>query len=133
MLRAVAITRLPGAPVLVEGVVDVRGELIPVVDLRQRLGVEEKVVEPSDHLIVATANGRPVILRVDRVHSLVELAPGAVEDARGLMPEAEYIGGIARLPAGLVLIHDLSRFLSPAEETELMDALGRHQQGGRGR
>lgn len=121
--RVVAITPLPTGPDVIEGVIDVRGELIPVMDLRKRLGRPEKPVQLSDHLILARADQRSVALRVDAVEGLVELEPGQVQSAREFASDAEYLAGIATLPDGLVLISDLHRFLSPGEATALDEAL----------
>lgn len=124
VLRAVSVTRLPGAPDVVEGVIDLRGVVVPVIDLRTRLGLPPKPVEVSDHLIVAVAGDRVVALRVDEAKSLTELDVDTLEAAERLAPAAEFILGLARLPEGLVVIHDLERFLSGAEAEVLAEALG---------
>src|SRR5215469_5263815 len=56
LARAVTIVPLPRPRALVEGVIDVRGEAVPVLDLRARLGLPAKGVEPSDHLVIARAS-----------------------------------------------------------------------------
>lgn len=122
ILRAVAVTPLPGAPVVVEGVIDLRGVLVPVLDLRRRLGLPRKPVVPSDHFIVTTAGARPAVLWVDRVLTLLEPPSGALDTAPDLT-RAEFVAGIVKLQDGLVLIQDLLRFLSPAEEAALDESL----------
>jgi purine-binding chemotaxis protein CheW len=111
--RAVAVTPLPNAPAVVEGVIDVHGAIVPVYDLRARFGLPRCAVDPSHHLIVAFAGGRTVALRVDRAHELV----------REALREAPFGGGVATLRDGLVVVHDLDRFLSDAEATALDRAL----------
>lgn len=123
VVRAVAVTSLPGAPPAVAGVIDIRGGLAPVYDVRARLGFPGKAVHPADHFVIATAAGRTVVLHVDRVHSISHLPAGSVERARDLAEGNDYIAGVAKLPDGLVLIQDLPRFLSPTEEAELVHAL----------
>jgi purine-binding chemotaxis protein CheW len=130
VLRAVAITRLPDAPAVIEGVIDVRGSLVPVMDLRARVGLPRRPLELEDRLIVVESDGRTLALRVDRVHWTIEVEERALESTRTLAPEAAYIAGVARLEDGLVLIHDLRRFLSPSEAAELARALELH--GGEG-
>jgi purine-binding chemotaxis protein CheW len=83
LLRAVAIVPLPLAGRVVEGVVNLRGQVVPVLDLRTRLGLPPRPVAPSDHMIVAQAEGRLVALRVDRALDLVQvesdrIVPGVV-------------------------------------------------------
>src|SRR5947209_286603 len=80
LLRMVAVVPLPGAPAVVEGVVNLRGAIVPVLDLRQRFGLPARPATPADHLIVAEADGRPVALRVDRAVELLPLAAAEVED-----------------------------------------------------
>src|SRR5690606_24583504 len=99
IVRAVAVTPLPGAPAVVEGIIDLRGTLIPVLDLRARLGLTRRPVSPGDHFVVIRRVEQPLALRVDRVQSLVDLAEvGEVESLPEVAPSAEYVAGIIRLP-----------------------------------
>lgn len=123
IVRAVAVTPLPGAPSVVEGIIDVRGELVPVLDLRRRLGLPKKAVAPSDHFIVTVAGGRTLILWVERAHSLVPMPAEGIESKPDLTPGAEYVAGVVKLPNGLVLIQDVLRFLSPTEELDLGESI----------
>ena len=65
---------------------------------------------------------RLVAIRVDRVIDLRTVAADAIDDPVTLEPASEYIAGIAKLPDGIVLIHDLATFLSAAE-AETLDAI----------
>lgn len=123
LVRAVAITPLPDAPVVIEGVVNVRGRVLPVLDVRARFRLPAKPLDPSDHFIVASAGPRGVILRVDRATHLAFVDDSSVQQPETLGPNTAYVAGVARLEDGLVLIHDLATFLSAAEATSLDDAL----------
>ena len=123
LLRAVTLTPLPRAPAIVEGVINVRGVLVPVLDIRGRFRLPPKPPEPTDHLIVARAGGRLVALRVDRAVELTRLDPAAVERAEAVVPGVVYVAQMAKLPDGLMLVHDLNTFLSHAEAAELAEAL----------
>jgi purine-binding chemotaxis protein CheW len=123
VLRAAAVVPLPRAPAVVEGVINLRGRLVPVLDLRTRFRLAAKPVEPTDHFVVAQAGDRAVALRVDRATDLAPLGEADVEDAKGVVPGAEYVAWVARHPDGLVLIHDLRTFLSRAESAALAEAL----------
>jgi purine-binding chemotaxis protein CheW len=122
VVRAVSITRLPNAPAVVEGVVNVRGSIVPALDIRARFNLPPKVVEPSDHLVIAFAKRRLVAIRVDRVTDLMRLARGDVEDLTVAVPGSNLVAGVAKLHDGLLLIHDLATFLS-ASEAEALDQL----------
>ncbi len=123
VVRAVETLPLPKAPAVVEGVINVRGKVVPVLDVRGRFRLPPKPLEPADHLIIARAGGRVVALRVDRATDLVRLDAADVEEARGIVPGAEYVTWVAKLPNELVLIHDLETFLSRAESAALTQAL----------
>lgn len=121
--RAVAIAPLPKAPPIVEGVINVRGAVVPVLDIRQRCGLPARSVTPDQHFLLAHVAQRLVALRVDRALELVSVAEAAIESAARVAPGAEYVAGIAKLPDGLLVIHDLERFLSLDESRHLDAAL----------
>jgi purine-binding chemotaxis protein CheW len=119
IVRAVSIVRLPKAPAVVEGIINVRGSVVPTLDIRARFNLPPKAVEPSDHLVIAVAKRRLVAIRVDRVTDLMTLAKSDVEDVASTVPGSDLIAGVAKLDDGLLLIHDLSTFLSATEAVEL--------------
>lgn len=123
LVRAVTITPLPNAPAVIEGVVNVRGRVLPVLDIRARFRLPAKSLDPSDHFIVASAGPRGVILRVDRATHLALVDEASVQSPQTLGPSATYVAGVAKLDGGLVLIHDLTTFLSDAEANCLDKAL----------
>lgn len=121
IVRVVACAPLPGSPEIVEGVIDVRGTLVPVLDVRGRFGLPAAVVDLEQHLILARAGLRVVALRVDRALDLVSVPDGAVVPVERLAPATPLVAGVARLPDGVLVIHDLDRFLS-LDEGERLDA-----------
>lgn len=121
VVRVVASAVLPGAPAIVEGVINVRGALVPVLDIRARFDLPPVAVDPDQHLIVAHAGGRLVALRVDRALDLVTVTEDAVEAAERVAPGSTLVAGVARLPDGVLVIHDLERFLC-LDEGEPLDA-----------
>ncbi len=118
----VLIAPLPGAPAAVEGVVDLRGTVVPVFDLRARLGLTRRPPILSDHLVFARVGSRVVGLRVDRAVDLAVIDTSRIEEGLALAP-APYVSGVARLDDGLVLIHDLATFLTSEEAVALDEAL----------
>jgi purine-binding chemotaxis protein CheW len=131
IVRAVAIRSLPVAPAITLGIIDVRGEIIPMLDVRIRFGSPHKPVELSDQFIIAHAGSRRVGLHVDLVLGLETLTVLAVEDAKNLPSSLAQVAGVAATEEGLVLIHDLRSFLSQAEAQSLDAALesARHSAG----
>jgi purine-binding chemotaxis protein CheW len=104
---------------VVEGLVDVRGQVVPVFDLRRRFGMAPQALSPSEHFILGLTARRLVAVRADRVQAVLPVAPGQVHDPRRAVPAAEQVAGVVTLPDGLVLIHDLDTFLSEAEAATL--------------
>jgi purine-binding chemotaxis protein CheW len=124
ILRAVAITPLPNAPRIIEGVIDIRGTVTPVLDIRARFGMPAKQVEIGDHLIVARAGPRRVVIRADQVQGLVGLSAGDIADIGSVTTKIEHVSGVAKLPDGLIILHDLQSFLSEAENEALDSSMG---------
>ncbi len=121
VVRAVSIRPLPKAPAVVEGVINVRGTIVPVLDIRSRFRLPQKPLQHTDHLIVAWAGARLVAIRADRVADLAHLDAEDVADLE--VAGAQYVAGVAKLSDGLVLIHDLESFLTEAETYELDEAV----------
>lgn len=129
-VRAVAITPLAGAPGVVEGVVDVHGTVVPVLDLRARFRLPPRPVSPDEHLVLAVAGARPVALRVDQATAVVTLPDEAIAAAAPDDPATRHLAGIGRLADGLLLIGDLEAFLSQGEAEALERALAPERSGG---
>jgi purine-binding chemotaxis protein CheW len=123
IMRAVAVTPIPTAPSVVEGLMNVRGLIVPVFDPRRRFGLPAKSMTLSDHLIVARAGPRVVALHVDRAEEMRTLDPSEIEEPGRYVRSADQISGVAALDDGLLLIHDLATFLSDAEAESLDRAL----------
>lgn len=123
-IRAVAVTPLPHAPAAILGVFNLRGRVVPLLDLRARFHFPPKDVQPSDHFIIALAGGRIAAFHADRAVGLVDVGAQDVETATAATSATEYLDGIVKLPDGLVLIHDPASFLSGAESAGLDRALG---------
>lgn len=119
LVRAVSVVPLPKAPPIIEGIINVRGTVVPVLDIRTRFRLTSKPLEHTDHFVLAWAGRRMVALRADRALDLLRLKAEEVEDAKLSVPGAEYVAGVAKLADGLLLIHDLETFLSQAEGAAL--------------
>jgi purine-binding chemotaxis protein CheW len=120
-LRAVEITALPQAPAIVLGVIDLAGRILPVLNLRRRLGLAERPLDPADQFLVARTARRPVALAVDAVQDVISVPTAAIVAAAQISGGLGQIQGVAKLADGLVLIHDLEKFLS-LDEARALDA-----------
>lgn len=123
VIRAVAVASLPRAPKIIEGAFSLHGAIVPVLDVRTRFGLAPKALAASDHFILTEASGRPVAIRVDRTAEFASVADKAIQHPDRFAPSDAIFAGIAPLPGGLVLIHDLDAFLTAAEALSLDAAL----------
>jgi purine-binding chemotaxis protein CheW len=122
-LPMLAVTPLPGAPPVVAGVVSLHGQVVPVFDLRRRLGRPAREPALTDHLLVARAGARRVALPVDEVLGVLAVDAAAITPPDAVLPAPERLAGIVTLADGLVFIHDLETFLTADEERRLAEAL----------
>lgn len=120
VVRAAALTPLPQAPDVVLGILDLQGDIIPVINLRRRFRLPERAVGADDQFVVARTPRRTLALCVDSSHGLTEAIPESVVAAETIVDGAAFLSGVTRTPDGLVLIHDLDTLLFPQEE-ELID------------
>ncbi len=104
-----------------------RGTLVPVLDIRHRFGLAAAPLAPTDHLIVAEAGPRTVAIRVDQATALLSVPETDISAAPATVPGVELVAGLARLPDGVLVIHDLERFLSLDEAAATSAALAEAQ------
>ncbi|TAK81897.1 MAG: purine-binding chemotaxis protein CheW [Betaproteobacteria bacterium] len=123
VVRMVDVTSLPRAPDVVLGVINVQGRVIPVVNLRRRFHLPERDTFLTGQLVIAHTARRPVALIVDAASGVLEYSADEAVGARDIVPGIEHVEGVVKLADGLVLIHDLDKFLSLEEETALDRAI----------
>jgi purine-binding chemotaxis protein CheW len=109
IVRMVAITPVPGSPSWMAGAIDLRGSVIPVVDLRLRLGLPERAPQPSTPIMVGRTGSRVVGLIADEVVDVLDLAPDRIDALDEAAASGGLVKGIARLDMGLVAVLDLGR------------------------
>ena len=124
IVRAATPATLPDAPPIVVGVLNVRGALVPVYDVRARFSLEERPLALSDAMIlIRTPQGGSAAIAVDRALDLVEIDESALREAPAAGPR--HVGGLAALADGTLVILELATFLSDHEQRALDGALQR--------
>lgn len=123
VIRAVEIIPLPKAPEIIAGVINVRGRVVPVVNIRKRFRLPAREIALSDQFVIAHTTRRPVGLVADAVADVIEHPGQDVVGAGNILPGLEYVEGVVKLRDGLVLIHDLDKFLSLEEDASLSAAM----------
>ena len=117
VLRIHNITRVPHAPAPIRGVTNLRGRVIPVIDLRRRIGLSEEEPGRSSRIIVVAARGRLIGLLVDRVHQVSHLDLNLVQPPPDdvMTAQSDYITGVYHQGDDLLLLLDVDRALTIKE------------------
>jgi purine-binding chemotaxis protein CheW len=123
VIHAIEIRYLPNAPEIITGIINVRGQIIPVVDIRKRFNLADHEIDLNDRLVIANTVKRQVAILVDTVIGIRDMEPRQFEVAKKILPFAKHISGVAKVDDGLIFIYDLERFLGLTEEKELEKAL----------
>ncbi len=115
--RLTQITKLPNAPDFFEGVINLRGKIIPVIDLRVKLGMIKKDFGDTTRIIVVEIKGRTIGFIVDEVKEVLRIPIEIAEPAPDFLirKNGEYITAIARLEDRLLILLDLEKILSNTE------------------
>lgn len=128
VVRAAAITALPEAPEIVLGILDLQGQIIPVIDLRKRFRLPERGIRSDDQFVIARSGNRTLALVVDGTESVIERTDLTVTAPDDVLTGTAFLEGISSTDQGLLLIHDLETLLFSAEEELLAQALERVRQ-----
>lgn len=121
IVRMQAITAIPGADAWVEGITNLRGRVVPVVDLRRRCGVPAAEHTPETRIVVVSSANGMVGLIVDAVSEVMRIPGDQIESPSSIVtvPENSYLRGIAKLEDRLVSLMELDGVL-PAEQEHVL-------------
>jgi purine-binding chemotaxis protein CheW len=124
IIRMQNVTRVPGTPAYMEGVTNLRGKVVPVVDLRKRLDLKVKAQTKESRIVVVDIGGKDVGVIVDGVTEVLRIPLASVEPPSQMVADSErgYIRGIAKLEDKLVILLDLDRVMGEqlSESKELL-------------
>ena len=121
IVRSVAIAPLSSAPAVIEGAINLRGSVIPVVDVRGRLGMLARPNTPDQFLVVLETSDRQIAIRVDDVEDVVEVPTADIESPAALSPALQRLAGVAATADGAIVIYDADAFLTQAERAAIDD------------
>ncbi|HEY9165606.1 MAG TPA: chemotaxis protein CheW [Candidatus Kryptonia bacterium] len=123
IIRTVDITRVPKAPAFVEGVINLRGKIVPVIDLRKRFGIDAKEKDNETRIIVVELTDKVVGFLVDKVKEVIRVEKSIIEPPPELTTSvsANYITGVAKLQDRLLILLDLDKVLSSDEQEHLSE------------
>jgi purine-binding chemotaxis protein CheW len=122
IIRMTDITPVPQAPSFVEGVINLRGQIIPIVDLRKRFGIDPKELNEQTRIVVAELGATVIGLIVDAVSEVLRIPVDTVSPPPGLVAGSigsEYIKGIAHNDEKMTILIDMRKVFSQNEMGEL--------------
>ncbi len=122
--RMKEITRVPNSPFYVEGVINLRGKVIPVVNLRKKFGLAERESDEQSRIMIMDIQGITMGLVVDSVSEVLRVPSDIVEPTPPMASNisTEFIKGIAKLEDRLIILLDMDRLLGKPEDTLMIEA-----------
>jgi purine-binding chemotaxis protein CheW len=122
IIKLQAITAVPRAPNFVEGVTNLRGKVLPVIDLRKRFGLPAEESTKEARIVVTEMDGSTVGMLVDTVSEVLDVANEAIEPPSPIVTTVDsgFITGIAKVDDRLVILLDLEKVLSAEEKADLL-------------
>ncbi len=117
IVRVPEITAVPSAPETVEGVINLRGKIIPVMDLRKRFGQSDIQPDKKNRILVVELENKLVGLIVNAASEVLKIAPSEIEAPGNFFAEGEssYITGVGKLKGRLIILLDIAKLLHRPE------------------
>jgi len=120
--RMLEITKVPQSPPFVDGVINLRGKIIPVVNLRERFGLPPTEIGKDSRIVVIEISGRIIGFTVDKVNEVLRVPANVVDDAPDMVAgiDSAYIEGVGKLEDRLLILLSLDRLFG-GEELDAID------------
>lgn len=119
--RMIPITRVPKAPSFVEGVINLRGEIVPVIDLKRRFDLPESQTTDNTRIIIVTVDDLTVGMIVDSATEVVHLSQDAIEPAPTITGgiDSNYLDGVGKIDGRLLILLNAAKVLKSQEINQL--------------
>lgn len=124
IIRMQDITRVPNTEEFIEGVINLRGKIIPVIDLRKKFGLQIKSDYKHARIIVVKVEDNTIGMIVDGVSEVLQILPSSIESISSLVSsqvDTEFLSGIAKVESKLIIMLDLQKVLNKKEKTLLKE------------
>ncbi|MBA4252224.1 MAG: chemotaxis protein CheW [Chlorobiaceae bacterium] len=115
--RMINITQVPNSPDYISGVINLRGRIIPIIDLRKRLGMQSKQHDKDTRIIVVELEGKTIGFIVDSVREVLRIPKNITEPPPSIVNgiDSDYITAVGKLEDRLLILLDLERLVSNKE------------------
>jgi purine-binding chemotaxis protein CheW len=119
------VMKLPGMPDFVDGIMNLRGEIIPIIDFKKRFNLGNTGIKDTTRIVVVSINNQKCGVIVDDVEEIVHISAENIEDAPSIAGgmKADFILGICKLDERLIIAVDVIKMLNGSEQEEIA-ALG---------
>jgi purine-binding chemotaxis protein CheW len=118
IIKPAQITKIPNSPDFIEGVINLRGQITTIINLRKRFGFEDKPIDNNTRIIVVEHNNAVIGMMVDSVSEVKYLSEKEVESLPSIVTsshESSFLKGVGKLPDGLMILIDLNKVLKEGE------------------
>ena len=124
IVRVPEITAVPNAPDVIEGVINLRGKIIPVMDLRKRFGSPAAQPDKKNRILVVELENKLVGLIVSSASEVLKIPPSEIASPGSVFAEGEssYVTGVGKLKGRLIILLDIARLLRQSEFKKLEEA-----------
>lgn len=123
IIRMLQVTKVPNAPDFVDGVINLRGRIIPVIDLRCKLGIPRKEHDKNTRIIVVEVSGKTIGFIVDAVTEVLRIPSSITEAPPEIVTgiNSEFINAVGKLEDRLLILIDIEKVLTTSEKLELQE------------
>lgn len=131
IVRLMDITAVPDAPDFIEGVINLRGKIIPVIDLRKRFGEKQITTSRKNRILVAEIGTKMVGLVVDAASEVLKIPPTEVDPPPNVFEEGElnYVTGVGKLGSRLIILVDLGKIMQHGQLRRIGDLAAKASAG----
>lgn len=112
------VTKVPNAPVFIDGIINLRGDIIPIVNLKKRFNIPERTVDSDTRIIINNIKGKDIGFIVDEASQVIKIDDADIEDAPDIIKGADrqYISGVGKVNDQIVILLNLEKILSEEEQ-----------------
>jgi purine-binding chemotaxis protein CheW len=121
--RVVEVTPVPEVPDIVSGIINYKGTILPVIDIRSRFHLPEREIQLNHQFIIVQTAKRPIALLTDTVTGSIETPAADVVPPTAIIEHMQFLQGLLKLEDGVMLILDLDNILTVKEDRALAKAL----------
>lgn len=123
VVPAVEISPLPNSPEKVQGIINYQGEIIPVLNFRKMLLLEDKETELSDLFVIVKSNKRKIIINCENIQGLINKKKDELSEIQSISPNTKYIYKISRENSEILYIYDIDSFINLEEEESIKESI----------